>query len=134
MVIDQGTMLDRIDYNVERMAVDVQAAEKELNVASGYQKKTTKRKIIFLLLLIVVGMIILVVIKPKRSSSDSGSGEGLGGGSPADFVPPEDGVLGMRQDIGDAGRFGMIGLESSGLARRRALGLHHKPSRRAVGS
>jgi len=32
MVIDQGTMLDRIDYNVERMAVDVKAAEKELTV------------------------------------------------------------------------------------------------------
>jgi hypothetical protein len=34
MVIDQGTMLDRIDYNVERMAVDVKAAEKELTVVS----------------------------------------------------------------------------------------------------
>ena len=33
MVIDQGTMLDRIDYNVERMAVDVKGAEKELVVA-----------------------------------------------------------------------------------------------------
>ena len=32
MVIDQGTMLDRIDYNVERMTVDVKAAEKELIV------------------------------------------------------------------------------------------------------
>jgi syntaxin 16 len=32
MVIDQGTMLDRIDYNIDRMAVDVKAAEKELNV------------------------------------------------------------------------------------------------------
>ena len=32
MVIDQGTMLDRIDYNVERMTVDVKAAEKELTV------------------------------------------------------------------------------------------------------
>jgi len=30
MVIDQGTMLDRIDYNVEKMAVDVQGAQKEL--------------------------------------------------------------------------------------------------------
>lgn len=30
IVIDQGTMLDRIDYNVERMAVDVKEAEKEL--------------------------------------------------------------------------------------------------------
>jgi hypothetical protein len=32
MVIDQGTMLDRIDYNVERMHTDVQSAQKELNV------------------------------------------------------------------------------------------------------
>lgn len=66
MVIDQGTMLDRIDYNVERMASDVKEADKELKTASGYQKKTTKRKIIFLLLLIIAAMIILLVIKPKR--------------------------------------------------------------------
>lgn len=32
MVIDQGTMLDRIDYNVERMTTDVKSAEKELVV------------------------------------------------------------------------------------------------------
>ena len=35
MVIDQGTMLDRIDYNVERMTTDVKAAEKELVVVCG---------------------------------------------------------------------------------------------------
>ncbi|CZT51131.1 related to the member of the syntaxin family of t-SNAREs TLG2 [Rhynchosporium secalis] len=68
MIIDQGTMLDRIDYNVERMAVDVKAADKELNVASGYQKKGTKRRIIFLLILLVVGMFILLMVKPKRHS------------------------------------------------------------------
>ncbi|CAN8095791.1 unnamed protein product [Discula destructiva] len=129
MVIDQGTMLDRIDYNVERMATDVQAAEKELNVASGYQKKTTKRKIIFLLLLIVLGMIILVVIKPKRSSS--GSDEGHGGGSPADTMPPEDGVLVVREDIRDGGPFALIGFESPGLVRRGVGGLDHRPSSRA---
>jgi len=66
MIIDQGTMLDRIDYNVERMAVDVKAADKELKVASGYQRKGTKRRIIFLLILLVVGMIILLIVKPKR--------------------------------------------------------------------
>lgn len=66
MVIDQGTMLDRIDYNVERMAVDVKAADKELTVATGYQKKTTKRKILLLLLLLVIGMFILLLVKPKR--------------------------------------------------------------------
>ena len=56
MVIDQGTILDRVDYNVERTAEHVKAAEKELVVATGYQKRSTKRKIIFLLILIVVGM------------------------------------------------------------------------------
>ncbi|KAK8111877.1 syntaxin 16 [Apiospora kogelbergensis] len=79
MVIDQGTMLDRIDYNVERMATDVKGAEKELVIASGYQKKTTKRKIMLLLILIIVGMIILLVIKPKKSSDGGGGGEEGGG-------------------------------------------------------
>jgi syntaxin 16 len=34
MVIDQGTLLDRIDYNVERMTVDVKKADQELTVVS----------------------------------------------------------------------------------------------------
>lgn len=67
MVIDQGTMLDRIDYNVERMATDVKGAEKELVVATGYQRRTMKRKILLLLLLLVIGMFILLLIKPKKA-------------------------------------------------------------------
>ncbi|KAM0813729.1 putative t-SNARE [Seiridium cardinale] len=81
MVIDQGTMLDRIDYNVERMTTDLKGAEKELVIASGYQKKTTKRKIILLLVLIIVGMVILLVIKPKKS----------GGGVSEPIEPPAEG-------------------------------------------
>lgn len=34
LVIDQGTLLDRIDYNVETMANDMEGAVKELNVAT----------------------------------------------------------------------------------------------------
>ncbi|KAL1900273.1 t-SNARE affecting a late Golgi compartment protein 2 [Sporothrix stenoceras] len=85
MVIDQGTMLDRIDYNVENMNTDVKAAEKELVVASGYQKKTTKRKIILLLILIVAGMIILLIIKPKKHGGGGGDG---GGGSKEEAAAP----------------------------------------------
>jgi syntaxin 16 len=70
MVIDQGSLLDRVDYNVERTAEHVKAADKELNVATGYQKKTTKRKIMLLLILLVVGMFILVLIKPRKSKAE----------------------------------------------------------------
>ncbi|OCK81080.1 t-SNARE [Lepidopterella palustris CBS 459.81] len=66
MVIDQGSMLDRIDYNVERMAADVKAADKELTVATKYQKKGIKRKIILLLLILVVGLFIMLSLKLSR--------------------------------------------------------------------
>ncbi|KAI2782432.1 t-SNARE [Daldinia loculata] len=76
MVIDQGTMLDRIDYNVERMATDVKGADRELVVAAGYQKKTTKRKLILLLVLLIVGAIILLALKPKGRGGGGGGGGG----------------------------------------------------------
>jgi len=66
MIIDQGTMLDRIDYNVERMAVDVKAADEVLRVVSGCQQRRTERRIILLLILLVVGMFILLLLKPKH--------------------------------------------------------------------
>lgn len=34
LVIDQGTMLDRIDYNVETMGQDMHAAVEELDTAT----------------------------------------------------------------------------------------------------
>lgn len=36
MVIDQGTILDSIEYNIEQTAVHVQEAVKELKVATQY--------------------------------------------------------------------------------------------------
>jgi syntaxin 16 len=63
MVIDQGSMLDRIDYNVEKMATEMKAADKELTVATGYQRRSLKRKIILLLVLIIAGMFILLGLK-----------------------------------------------------------------------
>lgn len=70
MVIDQGTVLDRIDYNVERTAEHVKEADKELKVATGYQKRGVKRKAILLLILVIVGMFILLLVKPKGRGAD----------------------------------------------------------------
>lgn len=53
------------------MTSNVKAADKELIVASGYQKKSTKRKTILLLILCIIGMIILLTLKPKRHSGTS---------------------------------------------------------------
>lgn len=89
MVIDQGTMLDRIDYNVERMATDVKEADKELKVATTYQKKSTKRKIILLLILLVVAMVILVTLKPKGRREPASTPPPLADSAPlADPNPP----------------------------------------------
>lgn len=70
MVIDQGSMLDRIDYNVERMATDVKEADKELKVASGYQQRSVKRKIMLLLAILIAAVFILLSLKlGSRGSS-----------------------------------------------------------------
>ncbi|MBW0498216.1 hypothetical protein O181_037931 [Austropuccinia psidii MF-1] len=66
LVLDQGTLLDRIDYNVEQMSVDVQGAVQELKVATEYQKRSGKCRIIFLLLLLIFGAILVLIYKPRR--------------------------------------------------------------------
>ncbi|PYH40773.1 t-SNARE syntaxin TLG2 [Aspergillus saccharolyticus JOP 1030-1] len=73
MVIDQGTMLDRIDYNIERMGTEVKAADKELKVATNYQRRTVKRKILLLLIILVAGLFIVLLVKPKRHDSPAPS-------------------------------------------------------------
>lgn len=87
-------MLDRIDYNVDRMALDVKAADKELTVATGYQKRSVKRKIMLLLLLCVIGMIILLGLKLGSRSSRSTANEPL----PNPPAPPR---LERREELVD---------------------------------
>ncbi|KAG0367806.1 t-SNARE [Gamsiella multidivaricata] len=66
MVIDQGTLLDRIDFNVEQAAVHLQDAVYELDEGEKYQKKARNRKIILLLMLLIAGLFIILIFKPKR--------------------------------------------------------------------
>jgi syntaxin 16 len=70
MVIDQGSMLDRIDYNVENMSRDVKEADKELHVASGYQKRSVKRKIMLLLAILIAAVFILLSLKLSRKGAN----------------------------------------------------------------
>ncbi|KAF9118753.1 hypothetical protein BGW39_000886 [Mortierella sp. 14UC] len=69
MVIDQGTLLDRIDFNVEQASVHLQDAVYELDEGEKYQKKARNRKIILLLILIIVGLFIILIFKPRHRSA-----------------------------------------------------------------
>ncbi|KDR75888.1 hypothetical protein GALMADRAFT_248636 [Galerina marginata CBS 339.88] len=66
LVIDQGTLLDSVEFNIEQTAVQMEDAVKELTVATRYQKNTGKRKCIFLLLLIIFGLVVVLIFKPKK--------------------------------------------------------------------
>ncbi|KAF8161099.1 syntaxin-like t-SNARE protein TLG2 [Crassisporium funariophilum] len=69
LVIDQGTLLDSVEFNIEQTAVVMEDAVGELVVATRYQKNTGKRKCIFLLLLIIFGLIVVLIFKPKGHPS-----------------------------------------------------------------
>lgn len=69
LVIDQGTLLDSIEYNIEQTAAHVGDAVKELDVASKYQRNTGRRKCILLLMLIIFGLVVVLILKPKHHGS-----------------------------------------------------------------
>ena len=63
LVIDQGTILDRIDYNIEQAADRVTSAVVELNKANEYQKRSRTMLCIYLLLLLCGAMVIILILK-----------------------------------------------------------------------
>ena len=63
LVIDQGTILDRIDYNIEQAADRVTSAVGQLHKANEYQKKSKTMLCIYLLLLLCGAMVIVLILK-----------------------------------------------------------------------
>nr|CAG4638637.1 EOG090X0AQP [Cyclestheria hislopi] len=61
MVADQGTVLDRIDYNVEQAQVKVSHGLVELQKAEGYQKKNRKMMCIFVLAATTIVLIVILI-------------------------------------------------------------------------
>lgn len=66
MVIDQGTVLDRIDYNLSKTVVNVKKADKQMKKAEKYQKATTKCKVVFFLVLVILLLLLVLMLKPRR--------------------------------------------------------------------
>ena len=68
LIIDQGTIIDRIDYNLENTVIELKQANKELEGATRYQKRTQKCKIILLLTLCVIALFFFVMLKPHSTT------------------------------------------------------------------
>ncbi|KYQ54780.1 Syntaxin-16 [Trachymyrmex zeteki] len=62
MVQDQGTILDRIDYNIEQTQVQVQEGYKQLKKADSYQKANKKLYCIVILAATIILLSFLFVI------------------------------------------------------------------------
>ncbi|CCH59933.1 hypothetical protein TBLA_0C01180 [Henningerozyma blattae CBS 6284] len=69
LIIDQGTIVDRIDYNLENTVINLKDADKELTEATRYQKRTQKCKLILLLSLCVLALFFFVMLKPHGSKT-----------------------------------------------------------------
>ncbi|XP_012583596.1 PREDICTED: syntaxin-16 [Condylura cristata] len=66
VIVEQGTVLDRIDYNVEQSCIKTEDGLKQLHKAEQYQKKNRKMLVILILfVLIVVLVVILVGVKHR---------------------------------------------------------------------
>nr|KAG5712189.1 hypothetical protein BaRGS_014539 [Batillaria attramentaria] len=61
MIVDQGTILDRIDYNIEHATVQVDKGLQQLQKAEKYQKKNRKMLCIMVLALVIVILIIILI-------------------------------------------------------------------------
>jgi len=61
LIIDQGTLLDRIDYNCQAVSVAVEQGRKELVQAEKSQKQSVAIMCIYILLVLVVFMTMIVI-------------------------------------------------------------------------
>jgi syntaxin 16 len=63
LVIDQGTILDRIDYNMEQVVEQTEKGIVELEKAESIQKNNRPMKCIGLLLVMIFVMCLILVMK-----------------------------------------------------------------------
>jgi len=66
LVIEQGTVLDRIDYNIEQALVKVKEGTQELQKAENISKKMRSVKCMVALILVIAILVILLVVKKQH--------------------------------------------------------------------
>lgn len=68
LVIDQGTILDRIDYNMEQVLEHTKEGIVQLEKAENYQKSALPLRCIIVLVVLVVIMLGVLVLKTQSSN------------------------------------------------------------------
>merc|ERR1712006_77327 len=71
LVIDSGTILDRIDYNMELVVENFEAAEVELEKAEKYKKRSPATCCISILCIMNIVMVIIMIIKQLAAKDKS---------------------------------------------------------------
>lgn len=71
LVIEQGTILDRIDYNIEHALENIRGGTGQLVIADSISKKARSLKCILCLLLTVIIMLTILILKHSGGSSSS---------------------------------------------------------------
>ena len=74
LVIDQGTILDRIDFNMEQVAEHTRRGVVEIEKAEQYQKAARPRICIALLLFLITIMMIALILKHHPSGGGKKGG------------------------------------------------------------
>jgi len=67
LVIEQGTILDRIDYNVEQTLVKVKEGVTQLKIADEYSKKARTLKCIIALIILIIILVGILIWKNKKN-------------------------------------------------------------------
>ncbi|MFH4976251.1 hypothetical protein AB6A40_002960 [Gnathostoma spinigerum] len=62
LVIDQGTLLDRIDYNVENSCLEMKSALKNIEKAEQHQRSDKKMHCIVILSIAIIMMLIIIIV------------------------------------------------------------------------
>lgn len=66
LVIDQGSILDRIDYNIEQVVTQSSEANKQLQKAEESSKSNRAMKCIYLLVIVNIALIIILILKIRH--------------------------------------------------------------------
>lgn len=62
LVLDQGTLLDRVDYNIEQASQHIKHGAEQLHQGADYQRKDTQKRMALLVFCVVVLLAAIIFI------------------------------------------------------------------------